>query len=384
MPFVKYEEYLKTAAWAEKRKAAKKRANYRCQTCGVSHRKINAHHNTYERLGDELPSDLLVLCEPCHRTFHGLPKPPSKKFNLTDVDDEDDENALPDWATMSDDEKISEAKELCAAVVKKMGLKSQAATCRALSFNTSSFSAFSRGERILTKKNQPGSYARIRHHLHCYLTTGKIPTTTPRKICASFGYVRNEDGVLVENPEEQDAIRTMISLRDAGMSLRDIAKEMARRGVNFSKSHITKILLDAKTNAVKAQSDGYFSDLDKVRLKPENGNELGFKLPSPKPAPKVEKKDDDKKPSVTFIDPPKPVVQDLIAGSDKQEIFQIRTQLNETKAALEVSEQRLDDAARTVKNLTDRVDNMVPVLEALDALLVKQTATKKPWYRRWT
>ena len=77
-------------------------------------------------------------------------------------------------------------------------------------------------------------------------------------------------------------------------------------------------------------------------------------------------------------------MQDLIAGSDKQEIFQIRTQLNETKAALEVSEQRLDDAARTVKNLTNRVDNMVPVLEALDALLIKQTATKKPWYRRWT
>jgi hypothetical protein len=376
MPFVKYEEYLKTAAWAEKRKAAKKRANYRCQTCGVSHRKINAHHNTYERLGDELPSDLLVLCEPCHRTFHGLPKPPSKKFKLTDVDDEDDENALPDWATMSDDEKISEAKELCAAVVKKSGFKSQTAACRALKLSSTSFSFFSRGERILTKKNQPGSYARIRHHLHCYLTTGKIPTTTPRRIQASFGYVKNEDGVLVENPEEQDAIRTMISLRDAGMTHRDIAKEMARRGVKIHQWTIAKLLL--------RQTDGYFSDLDKVRLKPENGNELGFKLPSPKPAPKVEKKDDDKKPSVTFIDPPKPVVQDLIAGSDKQEIFQIRTQLNETKAALEVSEQRLDDAARTVKNLTDRVDNMVPVLEALDALLVKQTATKKPWYRRWT
>ena len=153
MPFVKYEEYLKTAAWAEKRKAAKERAKYRCQTCGVSHRKINAHHNTYERLGDELPSDLLVLCEPCHLTFHGLPKPPSKKFKLTDVDDEDDENALPDWATMSDDEKISEAKELCAAVVKKSGFKTQAAACRALSLNPSSFSTFSRGIGILTKKD---------------------------------------------------------------------------------------------------------------------------------------------------------------------------------------------------------------------------------------
>jgi len=41
-----------------------------------------------------------------------------------------------------------------------------------------------------------------------------------------FGWLVSEDGALIEEPEEQNAIRRMVALRDEGMSYRDIVKEM--------------------------------------------------------------------------------------------------------------------------------------------------------------
>lgn len=67
---VDYAEYLQSAAWAAKRVEALERAAYRCQLCN-SDRRLAVHHRTYERLGDELPADLTVLCNGCHERFHG-------------------------------------------------------------------------------------------------------------------------------------------------------------------------------------------------------------------------------------------------------------------------------------------------------------------------
>lgn len=64
-----YEEYLKTPEWQERRKKALAYAKHRCQVCN-SKDNLNVHHRTYERLGEELPSDLTVLCYECHRLFH--------------------------------------------------------------------------------------------------------------------------------------------------------------------------------------------------------------------------------------------------------------------------------------------------------------------------
>ncbi len=64
-----YEEYLQTPEWQERRKRALKAAKYRCQVC-YSKDNLNVHHRTYERLGEELPSDLTVLCYECHGLFH--------------------------------------------------------------------------------------------------------------------------------------------------------------------------------------------------------------------------------------------------------------------------------------------------------------------------
>ena len=65
-----YREYLLTPEWQERRKAALKRAGYKCQVCNRS-RQLHTHHRTYERRGVELARDLIVLCDECHALYHG-------------------------------------------------------------------------------------------------------------------------------------------------------------------------------------------------------------------------------------------------------------------------------------------------------------------------
>lgn len=66
---IRYKEYLASDAWKIKRDEALERANHRCQLCSETKR-LNVHHNTYDRLGDELPGDLITLCRRCHLVFH--------------------------------------------------------------------------------------------------------------------------------------------------------------------------------------------------------------------------------------------------------------------------------------------------------------------------
>ena len=65
-----YREYLQTPEWQKKRRRQLFLANYRCQVCNTSEGKLEVHHRTYARRGNELPSDLIVLCEKCHVLFH--------------------------------------------------------------------------------------------------------------------------------------------------------------------------------------------------------------------------------------------------------------------------------------------------------------------------
>jgi len=66
-----YQSYLQSKQWKQKAQAAKKRAGFRCQVCNRSQDEVilNAHHRTYENLGNELLEDLTVLCEGCHNLF---------------------------------------------------------------------------------------------------------------------------------------------------------------------------------------------------------------------------------------------------------------------------------------------------------------------------
>lgn len=69
--FVDYYKYIVSDEWKKKAAEAKVRAKNRCQVCyrKGSEIRLNAHHRTYCRLGQELPEDITVLCEECHEIF---------------------------------------------------------------------------------------------------------------------------------------------------------------------------------------------------------------------------------------------------------------------------------------------------------------------------
>lgn len=68
---VRYREYIQSTAWRKKAEEAKARAGNRCQICNKSRAEVQleAHHRTYERLGNELPEDITVLCRDCHQLY---------------------------------------------------------------------------------------------------------------------------------------------------------------------------------------------------------------------------------------------------------------------------------------------------------------------------
>jgi restriction endonuclease Mrr len=65
-----YRDYLRTPEWRRTRAAALERAG-RCCSLDVTHTEdLEVHHRTYERLGHELATDVVVLCRKCHRLHH--------------------------------------------------------------------------------------------------------------------------------------------------------------------------------------------------------------------------------------------------------------------------------------------------------------------------
>src|SRR5262249_13838321 len=54
-----YRDYLLTPEWQERRKRHMKQAGYRCQICNAYKVRLNVHHRTYERRGNEAPGDLI-------------------------------------------------------------------------------------------------------------------------------------------------------------------------------------------------------------------------------------------------------------------------------------------------------------------------------------
>lgn len=67
-----YYEYIKSEEWIVKATDAKERADWRCQVCNKEASEsitLDAHHRTYERLGNERPEDITVLCRECHDLY---------------------------------------------------------------------------------------------------------------------------------------------------------------------------------------------------------------------------------------------------------------------------------------------------------------------------
>ncbi len=65
-----YQEYLRTPEWKRTRTAALWCAAYSCSLDATHTRGLEVHHRTYEHLGVERVSDLIVLCHDCHRLYH--------------------------------------------------------------------------------------------------------------------------------------------------------------------------------------------------------------------------------------------------------------------------------------------------------------------------
>lgn len=64
-----YTAYLESPEWTERSRSAIEAAGGICSVC-YSRPATQAHHLTYERVGEELPGDLAAVCRPCHELEH--------------------------------------------------------------------------------------------------------------------------------------------------------------------------------------------------------------------------------------------------------------------------------------------------------------------------
>jgi len=65
-----YSKVISSARWKKLRLQRIASAKGRCERCGrwpTYSRELELHHRTYERLGNELPDDVELLCVPCHK-----------------------------------------------------------------------------------------------------------------------------------------------------------------------------------------------------------------------------------------------------------------------------------------------------------------------------
>lgn len=67
-----YAHYLKSAEWKGLRARFIRFHGEICALCATNDGTFNLHHMTYDRVGHEALSDLVLLCEGCHHTVHVL------------------------------------------------------------------------------------------------------------------------------------------------------------------------------------------------------------------------------------------------------------------------------------------------------------------------
>tara|TARA_R110000851_G_C12777594_1_gene534934 strand:+ start:47 stop:589 length:543 start_codon:yes stop_codon:yes gene_type:complete len=66
-----YQSYLKTKEWYKIRNLSLKYSEYKCSRCGNSEN-LQTHHLNYNNLGNEEISDLITVCNSCHKKFHKI------------------------------------------------------------------------------------------------------------------------------------------------------------------------------------------------------------------------------------------------------------------------------------------------------------------------
>lgn len=79
-----YKKYLRSEKWQKIRKSVFSARGKKCEICSKS-KWLHIHHLTYERIFNELPEDLQILCRTCHEKAHGITnkvKPKKPKLSL--------------------------------------------------------------------------------------------------------------------------------------------------------------------------------------------------------------------------------------------------------------------------------------------------------------
>lgn len=66
-----YAEYLRSAHWASVKRAFRESDMAQACICGEEEN-LDLHHKTYERIGAEVLTDLVLLCRGCHEAVHTL------------------------------------------------------------------------------------------------------------------------------------------------------------------------------------------------------------------------------------------------------------------------------------------------------------------------
>jgi hypothetical protein len=67
--FRSYSAYLQSSHWHDFKKWVKQKQCFCCSARAVP---LQVHHITYERIGDELPKDVVTVCDKCHEVIHEL------------------------------------------------------------------------------------------------------------------------------------------------------------------------------------------------------------------------------------------------------------------------------------------------------------------------
>lgn len=65
----RYQEYLQSPQWIQKKFKVFARDGYQCQQCGTG-KNLVCHHTTYDNIYNERLDDLLTLCKRCHHDIH--------------------------------------------------------------------------------------------------------------------------------------------------------------------------------------------------------------------------------------------------------------------------------------------------------------------------
>jgi len=71
-----YQEYLESTHWKVFRRIVLAFWDQHCSVCGSlqTSAALHIHHNSYDRIGEERLSDVVVLCPACHKLFHDAEK----------------------------------------------------------------------------------------------------------------------------------------------------------------------------------------------------------------------------------------------------------------------------------------------------------------------